>query len=49
MERKPDVIRALVFVFALGLAVTGFTTLQASESDQTVSADQSSTLTSMLD
>ncbi|WP_004580128.1 hypothetical protein [Marinobacter nanhaiticus] len=31
MERKPDVIRALVFLFAMGLAVTGFTSLQASE------------------
>ncbi|WP_165495669.1 hypothetical protein [Marinobacter halodurans] len=31
MERKPDVIRALVFLFVIGLAVTGLTSLQASE------------------
>ena len=31
MERKPDVIRALVFLFVISLAVTGITSLQASE------------------
>ncbi|WP_165856173.1 hypothetical protein [Marinobacter sp. JSM 1782161] len=31
MERKPDMIRALVFIFVIGLAVTGLTTLHASE------------------
>ena len=32
MANKPDVIRAVVIVFAIGLAVTGITSLQASES-----------------
>lgn len=31
MEHKPDSIRAILLVFAIGLAVTGFTSLQASE------------------
>lgn len=31
MEHKPDSIRAIVLVFAIGLAITGFTSLQASE------------------
>lgn len=31
MGGKPDIIRAIVLVFAVGLVVTGFTTLQASE------------------
>ncbi|SDX31039.1 hypothetical protein [Marinobacter mobilis] len=39
MNRKPDTIRAIVLVFAIGLAVTAFTSLQASESDRRVSED----------
>lgn len=31
MHRKPDIIRAIVLIFVVGLAVTGFTSLQASE------------------
>ena len=31
MNRKPDVIRVLVIVFALGLVVTGISSLQATE------------------
>lgn len=31
MNRKPDVIRALVVVFAVGLLISGITTLAASE------------------
>ncbi len=31
MSRKPDVIRALVVVFAVGLLISGITTLAASE------------------
>jgi len=31
MRGKPDIIRTLVFLFAAGLVITGFTTLQASE------------------
>ncbi|MDX1458310.1 MAG: hypothetical protein R3276_12040 [Marinobacter sp.] len=32
MQRKPDIIRAIVVIFVIGLAVTGITSLQASES-----------------
>lgn len=31
MERKPDVIRALVVAFVIGLVVSGVTSLQASD------------------
>ncbi len=31
MGGKPDIIRAVVLVFAVGLVVTGFTSIQASE------------------
>ncbi|WP_339799616.1 hypothetical protein [uncultured Marinobacter sp.] len=31
MAHRPDMIRAAVVVFAIGLAITGLTSLQASE------------------
>lgn len=31
MGSKPDIIRAIVLIFAAGLVVTGFTSIQASE------------------
>lgn len=31
MERKPDIIKSVVLIFAVGLVITGFTSLQASE------------------
>ncbi len=31
MDRKPDIIRAVVLVFAIGLVISGFTSIQASE------------------
>lgn len=34
MDRKPDIIRAVVLVFAIGLVITGFTSLPASEDDK---------------
>lgn len=33
MERKPDMIRALLLVFAIGLVISGFTTIHASEDE----------------
>lgn len=33
MNRKPDVIRALVVVFSVGLMISGLTTLAASDSN----------------
>lgn len=38
MERKPDILRALVLIFAVGLVITGFTSLQASEEKQGANA-----------
>jgi hypothetical protein len=34
MDRKPDIIRAVVLVFAIGLVISGFTSIQASEDDR---------------
>ena len=31
MGRKPDMIRTIAVIFAVGLVITGFTSLQASE------------------
>lgn len=31
MNRKPDIIRAIVLIFAVGLVITGFTSMQTSE------------------
>lgn len=31
MGRKPDMIRTIALIFAVGLIITGFTSLQASE------------------
>ncbi len=31
MGRKPDIIRAIVLIFAIGLVITGFTSIHASE------------------
>ncbi|HLV78175.1 MAG TPA: hypothetical protein VKY53_09665 [Marinobacter sp.] len=36
MRGKPDIIRTIVLIFAAGLIVTGFTTLQASEDKRSV-------------
>ncbi|MGM0768779.1 MAG: hypothetical protein ACQEV6_12185 [Pseudomonadota bacterium] len=41
MEHKPDIIRAIVLVFAVGLVVTGFTSLQASEEKRGSAAPRS--------
>lgn len=32
MNRKPDIIRAIVLVFAVGLVITGFTSMQSPDS-----------------
>ncbi|NMT62350.1 hypothetical protein [Marinobacter orientalis] len=37
MGRKPDIIRTVVLIFAVGLVVTGFTSLQASDDEPTAS------------
>lgn len=35
MDRKPDIIRSIVLIFAVGLVITGFTSLKASEDEPT--------------
>ncbi|WP_166263326.1 hypothetical protein [Marinobacter caseinilyticus] len=37
MERKPDMIRAVVLIFFIGLAITGLTSIQFSDDDRQVS------------
>lgn len=32
MNRKPDIIRAIVLIFAIGLVITGFTSMKSPES-----------------
>ncbi len=31
MERKPDVIRAVLLIFAIGLAISGFTSIRTQD------------------
>lgn len=31
MNRKPDIIRAIVLVFAVGLVITGFNSMQSAD------------------
>lgn len=43
MRRRPDTLRAVVLLFFIGLAITGLTSLQASEDEpRAVPADISS-------
>jgi|AntRauTorcE11898_2_1112593.scaffolds.fasta_scaffold17328_2 uncharacterized membrane protein len=32
MNRKPDIIRAIVIIFAVGLVITGFTSMMSTDS-----------------
>jgi hypothetical protein len=41
MERKPDMIRTLVFLFAAGLVITGVTSLQAADDRQVAPSSDS--------
>lgn len=34
MGSKPDILRTVVLIFAVGLVITGFTSLQASEDNR---------------
>ena len=36
MGRKPDILRTVLLIFAVGLVITGFTSLQASEDNRDV-------------
>ena len=42
MGGKPDIIRAIVLIFAVGLVITGFTSLQASEDKPSAAVVKSS-------
>ncbi|WP_152205349.1 hypothetical protein [Marinobacter changyiensis] len=49
MDRKPDIIRAVVLVFAIGLVITGFTSIPGSENDaRTVELAPASSFLSLL-
>lgn len=45
MSSKPDIIRATVLIFAVGLVVTGFTSIQASQDER---ADRNLSATSFV-
>lgn len=49
MNRKPDVIRALVVVFTVGLMISGLTTLAASDSNAAGSGADLSSIMSQQD
>lgn len=38
MARKPDILRTVLLIFAIGLVITGFTSLHASEDNRTAPA-----------
>ncbi|MBW4934557.1 hypothetical protein [Marinobacter sp. F4206] len=38
MGGKPDIIKAIVLIFAVGLVITGFTSLHASEDQPRIQA-----------
>lgn len=38
MGGKPDIIKAIVLIFAIGLVITGFTSIHASEDQPRVQA-----------
>lgn len=40
MDRKPDIIRSIVLIFAVGLVITGFTSLQASEDEPAAAGNE---------
>lgn len=49
MERKPDAIKVLVFIFFVGLAATGLSTLQTQDSQVSTAAIIDSPLMPLLD
>lgn len=49
MGRKPDIIRTVVLIFAVGLIITGFTSLQASDDEPTASGSEAVIVSSVRD
>ncbi|MDX1800232.1 MAG: hypothetical protein R3303_04815 [Marinobacter sp.] len=51
MERKPDMIRVVVIIFAIGLVITGFSSIQPSSGDATTvkTAAESSVFAQLFD
>ncbi|MEP1706596.1 MAG: hypothetical protein ABJJ82_19820 [Marinobacter sp.] len=49
MGRKPDIIRTVVLIFAVGLVITGFTSLQASDDVPTASDSKAFTVSAVRD
>ena len=49
MGRKPDIIRTVVLIFAVGLVITGFTSLQAADDAPTASESEAFTVSAVRD
>ena len=49
MGRKPDIIRMIALIFAVGLIVTGFTSLQAADEEPTASDSDAYTVSAVRD
>lgn len=49
MGRKPDIIRTVVLIFAVGLVITGFTSFQASNNEPTASGTEAVIVSSVRD
>lgn len=49
MGRKPDIIRTVVLIFAVGLVITGFTSLQASDNEPTASGNEAVIVSAVRD
>jgi len=49
MGRKPDIIRTVVLIFAVGLVITGFTSLQASDDEPTAFDSKAFTVSAVRD
>ncbi|EDM48440.1 hypothetical protein [Marinobacter algicola] len=49
MGRKPDIIRTIALIFAVGLVITGFTSLQAADDEPTASDSDAITVSAVRD
>lgn len=49
MGRKPDIIRTVALIFVVGLVITGFTSLQASDDEPTASDSEAVTVSAIRD
>ncbi len=49
MGRKPDIIRTVALIFVVGLIITGFTSLQASDDEPTASGSEAVIVSAVRD